>query len=312
MAFKLKFEGRHLISILVGLGIIFISLFLFNGNFMQGSFVFVGMIVVVLQFLIDFFVEVRRQKEIEDAFPDYVRNLVGAVKSGMPISKAIVYVSKTEYGPLTYYAKKMSNQIEWNIPVRRVMTNFANEIGNPIIRRSISTVLEAEKSGGNIEDVLGSITDSLITIKRLKDERKSSIQGQITQSYVIFFIFLAVLIVIQNVLIPYMSQMDANESAGFSGGSAIAELQAGAAADYSSPAAAFKTIISWFKSLSGIFMMLALFQSFFAGIILGKMSEGDYRAGLRHSFIMMGAAIFILVAANSMLAAILQETLMGG
>lgn len=313
MKYKIKFEGRHLISLLLGLGIVFVASVMMKGNFMQMSFIFFGFIIVVLQFFVDYFVEVQRQKEIEDKFPDYVRNLVGAVKSGMPISKAIIYISKTDYGVLSYYAKKMAHQIEWNIPVRKVLMNFSNEVTNPIIKRAISTVLEAEKSGGNIEDVLGSITDSLITIKRLKQERKSSIQGQITQSYVIFFIFIVVLIVIQNVLIPYMSNMETNDTGlgGGGNGQSLAQLRMKAEFDFSSPLTFFRSIGGWFGSIPGIFMMLAVFQSFFAGIILGKMSEGDYRSGLRHSLIMMSVSIFILVAANSFLKILMNAQVAG-
>jgi len=43
-----------------------------------------------------------------------VRYLVGAIKSGMPISKAIIHVSKTDFGDLSPYVKKLANQIEWS------------------------------------------------------------------------------------------------------------------------------------------------------------------------------------------------------
>ncbi len=315
MTYKIKFEGRHLISLLLGLAIIVVAFVTMNGNFMQISFIFFGFIIMTLQFFVDYFIEVQRQKDIESRFPDYVRNMVGAVKSGMPISKAIIYISKTDYGALSYYAKKMSHQIEWNIPVRKVLTNFSSEINNAVIKRAISTVLEAEKSGGNIEDVLSSITDSLLTIKRLKQERKSSIQGQITQSYVIFFIFIIVLIVIQNVLIPYMSNMDTSQTGlggNGDGGQSLAQLRMKAEWDFSSPKALIGSFGTWFGSIPGIFMMLAIFQSFFAGIVLGKMSEGDYRSGLRHSLIMMSASIFVLAAANSFLNILMQAKMATG
>ncbi|MFP4656437.1 MAG: type II secretion system F family protein, partial [Candidatus Woesearchaeota archaeon] len=166
--------------------------------------------------------------------------MVSAVKSGMPLTRAMIYVSDSDYGELSFYVKKMANQVEWNIPIRKVFLNFSDEVDNAIVKRAIATVLQAEKSGGNIEDVLGSITDSLLTIKKLKQERKASIQGQITQSYVIFFIFIGVLITIQNVLIPYLSEMEENPGGtdGFGGGqdsAAMDKLRESHEFDYSTP-----------------------------------------------------------------------------
>lgn len=302
MAFKLEFKGKHLAGLSIGFAIIAVNVLFLRKNFMFLAFLILGFSVAVLPFLLDYFAYNQRQKDIEDRFPDFVRNLVSAIKSGMPVSKAIIYISRTDYGPLNYHVKKMANQLEWHIPIKKVFLTFSGEVGNPIIKRAIATVIEAEQSGGNIEDVLSSITESLLTIKKLKQERKASIQGQITQSYVIFFVFIGVLLTIQNVLIPYLSKMDtADTGIGGTNTESLAKLRESYKFNASSPAAIIRSIFGWFGSLSGIFMMLAIIQSFFAGIVLGKMSEGDYKSGLRHSLLMMFIAVFVLTIANSLL-----------
>jgi len=55
-----------------------------------------------------------------------------------------------------------------------------------------------------MEDVLTSITQSLVEIKKIKEQRRASIHSQVIQSYVIFFIFIGVMIVVQNMLVPYL------------------------------------------------------------------------------------------------------------
>jgi flagellar protein FlaJ len=303
MAFKFEFKGKHLLGLSIGLAIILVNVLFLQANFMFAAFLLLGFAIIVLPFLLDYFAYNQRQKDIEERFPDFVRNLVSAIKSGMPVSRAIIYISRTDYGPLNYHVKKMANQLEWHIPIKKVLMTFSGEVANPIIKRAIATVIEAEQSGGNIEDVLGSITESLLTIKKLKQERKASIQGQITQSYVIFFVFIGVLLTIQNVLIPYLSRMETTDAAGIGGADAqsLAKLRESYKFNASSPAALIRSILGWFGSLSGIFMMLAVIQSFFAGIVLGKMSEGDYKSGLRHSLLMMFIAVFVLAIANSLL-----------
>ena len=308
MAYKIEFKGKHLTGILTGLFLLTLNLSVFQNTMMFGALLLISLGAIIIPFLLDYFAYNKREKEIEERFPDFVRNLVSAIRSGMPISRAVIYVSRTDYGPLNYYIKKMANQIEWHIPVKKVLLNFSEEVRSPMIKRALATVLEAEKSGGNIEDVLASITDSLLTIKKLRQERKASIQGQITQSYVIFFIFLGVLLTIQNVLIPYLSSMESPGTESITGqpeSQALSRLREAHSFDFSTPQTTIRSIAGWFTSLSGIFMMLAIFQSFFAGIVLGKMAEGDYKSGLRHSFLMMFVAIVILTVANTILSATL-------
>ena len=41
------------------------------------------------------------------------------------------------------------------------------------------------------------------------------------------------------------------------------------------------------------FLLLLIAQGFFAGLSIGKLSEGSVKAGLKHSFILMTAAFLI-------------------
>ncbi|MBI4738331.1 type II secretion system F family protein [Candidatus Woesearchaeota archaeon] len=303
-------EQRHIVGIVIGV-LILIADFLF---FVKTPWL-IPLIVIALtmgwsQFWIDFFVNRRKQKDIEERFPDFVRNLVGAIKSGMPVSKAIIYVSRSDYGALTTHVVKLANQCEWSIPVHKALTNFSAETKNPVIKRAISTVIEAEQSGGNIEDVLETITSSVIEIKRIKLERQASIHGQLVQSYVIFIVFLGVMIVIQNLLIPYIADIQTKGATEFGAGEETVQLQSGGALaallqkvemDYSSPKALILSFTRWLTSIRGVFLMLALIQALFAGLVLGKLAEGEIRAGVKHSLILMTIAFFVISLAQGAL-----------
>jgi flagellar protein FlaJ len=300
----IKFEKRHVIAAIFGIVFLVID-FIF---FLRTAW-FVPLIIIALsigwsQFWIDFFVNARKQKELESLFPEFVRNLVGSVKSGMPISKAIVYVSKTDYGALTPYVVKLANQVEWSIPVHKALLNFANETKNGVIKRSVATVIEAEVSGGNIEDVLETVTNSVIEIKKIKLARKAGIHSQLVQSYIIFMVFLGVMIVIQNLLIPYIADIESRNIEGVSeGGVSLSSAALGGAIrtvqiDFSSLGAFIGTLGAWLTSIRGVFLMLALIQALFAGLVLGKMAEGDLKAGAKHSLILMTLAFFVITLAQ--------------
>lgn len=303
------FERRHIMGMLMGAVIIAVDFALFLRTAWFIPLIIIAVTMSWSQFWIDFFVNQRKQKELEALFPEFVRNLVGAIKSGMPVGKAIVHVAGTDYGSLTPFVVKLANQVEWSIPLHKALTNFANETKNGVIKRAIATVIEAETSGGNIEDVLETVTNSVIEIKKIKLTRKASIQSQLVQSYIIFIVFLGVMIVIQNLLIPYIAQIEEQNVEGAAEG-AVASLGASALGGVLEPVKIQFTSIGGFigslgdylTSIRGVFLMLALIQALFAGLVLGKLAEGDMRSGVKHSLILMTMAFFIITLAQGAMA----------
>ncbi|MBI2133762.1 type II secretion system F family protein [Candidatus Woesearchaeota archaeon] len=297
---NLKFEGKHQAALIIAMALLIADFYLFYGRIFFVPFLAIILTVAWFPYWAEIFAENRRQKELESRFPEFVRNLTGAIKSGMPAASAVIHVAESDYGALTPYVKKLANQIEWAIPFRKAFINFGKETNNPVIKRAIATVIQAEQAGGNIEDVLYSITESLIEIKKIREERKSSIHSQIMQSYIIFFVFLGVMIIIQNLLIPYMTS--------FSGGAVgivqNAESQAiitKVSISISSPSEFAGSVSAWILSMYGIFLMLSLIQGFFAGVVLGKLAEGDMTSGLKHSLIMMTFAFIIITLSQAMM-----------
>ena len=165
-------------------------------------------------------------------------------------------------------------------------------------------------SGGNIEDVLDTITTSVIEIKNIKEERKAQIHGQLVQSYIIFIVFIGVMIVIQNFLMPYIANLSGGADV-LTGGTTTAadELTASPIQDqmakvdieFSSLGAFFRSVWGWLVSLRGVFLMLAMIQGLFAGLVLGKLSEGDISAGYKHSMILMSLAFFTIGVAQTLM-----------
>jgi archaeal flagellar protein FlaJ len=300
---KLKFETKHRITLIIAVFLLLGDFYFLRGGIFFVPFLAVVALVAALPHFLDILGENKRQKDIEARFPEFVRNLTGAIKSGMPASQAVVHVAEGDYGALTPNLKKLANQIEWSIPFHKAFVNFGRETENPILKRAIATVIQAEQAGGNIEDVLTSVTESLMQIKKIKEERKSTIHSQIMQSYIIFFVFLAVMIVIQNLLIPYMVKFGTTNAADTGVGTAqiAGGINLQANLDFSSPIAFAGSFIGWVMSLNGIFLLMSMIQGLFAGVVLGKLAEGDLTSGLKHSVALMTVAFITITLAQSML-----------
>ena len=292
----MAFDRSYIAVIGICIIVLIVDFFMFYGTIWFIPLIVVAITIGWSKYWIDFFVNIQRQKNIEARFPDFIRYLAGAIRSGMPVSKAIVYVAKTDFGDLTPYVRKLANQMEWSIPVHKALNTFANETRNTVIKRSIATIIEAEQAGGNLEDVLESVTQSVIEIKKMKQRRKASIHSQVIQSYVIFVVFLVVMIVVQNMVVPYVVSMGQMEVRGAEEGiiSPLGGIVETIKFDFSSFAAFSRTTGAWFVSLRGVFLMIALIQGFFTGVVIGKLAEGEMKPGLKHSLILMTLAFFVV------------------
>ena len=221
----------------------------------------------------------KRRKEIEELFPIFLRDFVESIRGGMTVPRALKSVSRNDYKSLSPYVRKMAVQLDWGVPVERVLVLFSNRIKSKIISRIISSVRESHRFGGSLADTLEALSNTAVEVERLREERRLYLHSQMITGYIIFFVFLAVIIALQTFLVPSMSSFDASTI--ISGAAPSVAAQAANAEQY-------KTI----------FRHLILIQGFFAGLAVGKMAEGAVVAGFKHSLFMMfiGSLVFALAA----------------
>ncbi|MCX8190655.1 MAG: type II secretion system F family protein [Candidatus Aenigmarchaeota archaeon] len=229
-------------------------------------------LMIVLPLLVYQISVYTRKKHIEEYFPIFLRDFVEASRGGLTLPQALKSVSKNDYKELTPFIKKLSVRLEWGIPIDEALQTFAKETKSKMISRIVASVIEAQKFGGNIVDTFQSLTNVAIEIDRLRKERMAYLQGQIATGYIIFFVFLGVIIAIEKFLLP---GLDVSVS-----GITDVEKQTTQAAELS----------PFFKN---VFRDIIIIQGIFAGLAVGKMSEGSVIAGIKHSFFMVFVGILI-------------------
>ncbi|MFH1332375.1 MAG: type II secretion system F family protein [archaeon] len=279
----MKFKPSYMIGITVAVIVIALDiLFVYNNPELKRwfyAFLVVGVSIGWSQFWYDFFKENERQKEIELKFLEFVRALVGTVRSGISVPQAIIHASKKDYGALTPYTSKLANQLDWGIPIHEALITFSNDTKNSVIKRSIAIVIEAEQSGGDMEDVLESVTNSVVQVKKVKAERKSSTYSQIIQGYIVFFVFIGIMLLLQVKLFPLLTNVSGSLSEGLAASGMMGGVFGSGGEDI---------------NLDKLFFSLIMIQAFFAGIMVGKFSEGTIRQGLLHSLVLMTISALIV------------------
>lgn len=219
-----------------------------------------------------------KRKHIEEYFPIFLRDFVEASRGGLTLPHALRSVSKNDYKELTPLIKKLAARLEWGIPIDEALQTFAKESNSKMISRIVASVIEAQRYGGNVVETFQSLTNVTIEIDRLRKERAAYLQGQIATGYIIFFVFLGVIVAIEKFLLPGLN--------------VSTPVLSGIGTQTSQPV----ELTPFFRN---IFRDIIIIQGIFAGLAVGKMSEGHVISGIKHSLFMVfiGMVIFTILGA---------------
>ncbi|MEM3113247.1 MAG: type II secretion system F family protein [Candidatus Pacearchaeota archaeon] len=243
-----------------------------------------GFLIIFLPFVIASIIEGRIERDKDEMFLEFSRNLVGSVESGTPISKSIINMRGKNFGSLTPYVEKLANQIELGIPIQKALETFAYDTKSRTILRAITLIREADKTGGDISTILESVANSVSEIEKLREERRSAISSIVVEGYIIFLVFIIIMVVLELFLLPKIFSVQFV--------SAGKTLSTGVSNNFIENQQVTSDILTP-EDFSFAFLALLLFQGFFAGLVIGKLSEGKIKSGIKHSFIMIALAILI-------------------
>jgi len=273
----MKLQKQHFVGIGIGLVILILNFVIFYGQKFFAFIIGIAVIVTALPFILSLMSEVGREKEKEEKFLEFARSLVESVKAGTPISRSIINIGNKDYGSLSPHVKKLANQIAIGIPVSRAFLTFASDVKNSVVSRSVSLIIEAEKSGGHIDLILESTAKSVSEIEDVKKERQSSMYSLVIEGYIIFFIFLIIMLAVQIKFIPTM--LKTVSEAGTGGGTSVGGFGVGGGVST--------------EVFGQLFLGLIIVQGFFCGLVIGKLSEGSIKSGIKHSVIITAIAYLV-------------------
>jgi flagellar protein FlaJ len=214
----------------------------------------------------------RRIYKIDTIFPDFVRDLAESRRAGMTFTKAILFASKGNYGILSPEIQKISQQVSWGSSVTDALIAFSQRVNTKSIRRTISLIIEASKSGGNVADVLDVAAKDAREIKMLEAERRTNMASYVVVIYVGMFVFLAIVAILCVKFIPAMTG---------EGSSGLASAMNSGSASVSP------------KEITDVFYFASLVQGFGSGIVAGVFEDGNFSSGVKHVFIMVFTSWFL-------------------
>ena len=240
-----------------------------TGPITASDFIAFGILIVISPISVAVFIDTRWREGIDENLPNLLRDIADAQRTGLSLPRAISESSKRNYGPLTPELQKMAAKISWGIPFDRAMRSFTDTADTELNNRAAILILEAQRSGGVIEDIFDSAQKHVEDILALRKERLGSMKPYIWIIYAAFLIFMLVIVVLFQTFFYPMTEMYENfQDVGVGG------TQMGLPP---STLEAYKTL----------FLHMVVIEGLFSGLVAGKMGEGKAKNGLKHSTIMV-------------------------
>jgi archaeal flagellar protein FlaJ len=230
------------------------------------DFLVLAVLVAIIPVAILDFKEQRRVKNLENALPNFFRDLAGMNDSGMTLPNAVHIVAGAEYSTLTPHIRKLDQDMSWGAGFVEAMYHFGKDLGTPLADRSVDLIAKASKAGGDISEVLRAAAKDTFEVVNLAQERSNNMLIYVIIVLVSFAVFLFVIAILVSTFLTTMATAGASASAAGARG--------------------FMGMVDLFL-YKRLFTHAALLQGFFSGLVAGQMGEGRLIAGLKYSAIMV-------------------------
>jgi len=256
---NVKNIGLIVIPLVISLSLLFYSTLFYFGKDLYDDLLLFSFLIGSLPYTTYRYFEFRRIKRYEEIFPDFLADVSSSVNSGMSIPQAISICARRDYGILTEEIKKIDRLITWGIPFEEVLSRFAYYVKSPFIEKFVYLIIEANRSGGDIREILDSASRNSKRLKEIERELKGNLAPYTVIMYMIFGLFLAMSVMIYYAFLLPMSEVE--------GGGII----------YGISLEGYRTL----------FFRLLMLVGLFNGLIMGKIMNGKVISGLKHSIVMV-------------------------
>ncbi len=204
-----------------------------------------------------------KRTSMEQGINSFLRDLTEVRKTGLSPEKCIESLSKREYGQFSKEIRKISSEISWGIPVKKVIMDFVKRTRSWMTQIVMFLLVETIDVGGGTIAMIESLARFNNLTQEVEKEKKMTMRPYIMMPY-----FAAILLVATTVMML-----------GFTTGT-IGIGATNSTADLS--------------PMRTVFITSCIFHSYLIGIVAGKISEESIAAGFKHAAIL--AVIAVLAA----------------
>lgn len=199
----------------------------------------------------------RKKAETEKGIASFLRDLTEIRKTGMAPERCIENLAKRNYGEFSKDLKKISSQLSWGMPLRKVFTEFMRRTKSWLSQLVIFLLVEGIDVGGGTIGMIESLTRFNNMTQEVEKEKKMN-----SRPFIMIPYFAAIMLMATTLLTLI-----------FVGKTASFAVEGGSTIDIS--------------NLSIIFSVSIMIHVFMIGLVAGKISEESIAAGFKHSALLV-------------------------
>jgi flagellar protein FlaJ len=196
---------------------------------------------------------------MEQGVTTFLRDLTEVRKTGLSPEKCIESLSKREYGTFSKELRKISSEISWGIPLKKVMIDFLHRTRSWMVQIVMFLLVETIDVGGGTIPMIESLANFNKLTDEVEKEKKMSVRPYVFMPY------------IAAILLVATTAMMLSFTTGFGVSSTTVATTAAAGQGLTQT----------------IFLSSVIFNCYLIGIVAGKISEESVAAGFKHAAILV-------------------------
>ena len=208
----------------------------------------------------------KKRASIEQGINSFLRDLTEVRKTGLSPEKCIESLARRDYGEFSKELRKISSEISWGAPVRKVVMDFVKRTKSWMTQIVMFLLVETIDVGGGTIAMIESLARFNSLTQDVEKEKKMAVRPYIMMPY-----FAALMLVATTILIITFT------------GKTLGLTE-------TMPASSLGSLIVTFTTA-------CVFHSYLIGLVAGKISEESISAGFKHGAILV---VMSIVAAKLM------------
>ncbi|RJS78474.1 hypothetical protein CW667_00135 [Candidatus Bathyarchaeota archaeon] len=202
----------------------------------------------------------KKKASIEMGINSFLRDLTEVRKTGLSPEKCIESLSNRDYGEFSKELRKISSEISWGVPLRKVIMDFVKRVRSWMTQIIMFLLVETIDVGGGTIAMVESLARFNNLTQEVEKEKKMAVRPYILMPY-----FAAILLVATTTMII-----------GFTAGTlGVAET----------------TQTQDLSPMIMTFTTSCIFHSYLIGLVAGKISEESVAAGFKHASLLVIIAV---------------------
>ena len=133
----------------------------------------------------------KTRDSMEQGVTNFLRDLTEVRKTGLSPEKCIESLSKRDYGTFSKELRKISSEISWGIPIKKVMMDFLHRTRSWMVQIVMFLLVETIDVGGGTIAMIESLARFNNLTQEVEKEKKMSVRPYVMMPYLASILLVA-------------------------------------------------------------------------------------------------------------------------